>query len=397
MTLGSLKPHELMIAYLSLVVAVRTIVRSEPTFSMLERFRWPLLFLLFCIACSTIYAHFFAHNEFLLAELRIFVAWLILPSIVLAVRNESDYRLLFRGMILFGIAMSIIVITQSVFNIRILTEARVEALDNATNLDVTRSLAGGATYFMVFGLYYFLNHIALRRGPFMLYVIGSLVLTGGLAVTFGRGVWVATVVGLIVTTFINRGLRGVAVSGLIGVLVISGMLGVGGLFKPRLVEAIVERAVGVGQEYQSGGSFGWRARENRAALAALEAHPLTGVGLGGEYKYTISAVGSFKNETRYIHNAYIAHAVKMGTHAALFPLWMILAFFVTGLGALRAGNENNRPLQAALIGAFLVPVITSYTQPEWFDSSGIIAFSFFIGGLILSAQGRFREISVVKA
>ena len=395
MGIGSFRPHELMIGYLAVVAVGRALLRHEAIFAPLGRFRWPLLYLVLCVAMSVVYAHFFAHNEFILAELRNFVCWLLLPTLLLVVRTDADQRLFIYGMIVLALAMSCIVIIQSVFDIRILTEARVEALDKSTNADVTRSIAGGATYLMVFALYYFLSLIARRKGSFLLVGLAVLLLVGGLAVTFGRGVWIATSAGLLLATFINQGVRGVVITGFTGALFVAGMLGLGSVVKPRLVDALIDRATGVGEELERGGSFAWRGLENRAALAVLEARPLTGVGLGGEYKKTISTRGSFKNETWYIHNAYMAYAVKMGVHAALFPFWMMLAFAATAAEALRRASSDSRLLQAALIGAFIVPVITSYTQPEWIGGSGAIAFSLLIAGLLVSAQSHRHEASNV--
>ena len=396
MGIGSFRPHELMIGYLAVVAVGRALLRHEAIFAPLGRFRWPLLYLVLCVAMSVVYAHFFAHNEFILAELRNFaVWWLLLPTVLLVVRTDADQRLLIHGMIVLALAMSCIVIVQSVFDIRILTEARVEALDNSANADVTRSIAGGVTYLMVFALYYFLSMIARRKGSFLLVGLAVLLLVGGLAVTFGRGVWIATSAGLLLATFINQGVRGVVITGFTGALFVAGMLGLGSVVKPRLVDALIDRAMGVGEELERGGSFAWRGLENRAALAVLEARPLTGVGLGGEYKKTISTRGSFKNETWYIHNAYMAYAVKMGVHAALFPFWMMFAFAATAADALRRASSDSRSLQAALIGAFIVPVITSYTQPEWIAGSGVVAFSLLIAGLLVSAQDRRHEASNV--
>jgi O-antigen ligase len=391
MKLGSFRVHELLIGYLALVVAVRAILRSEPLASELKEFRWPLAYLLACLSMSVVYAYYFAGNAFLLAELRSFITWLLLPALLLAVRNERDQRVMIGGMMGIAIAMATIVIMQSVFNVKLLTEARVESLDTITNSDVTRSVAGGATYLIAFTLYYCINLLSARRGPALLLILCCVWLAAGLAVTFGRGVWMATAVGLLVATFFNRGMRGVMSAVAVGSLVVASVLALGAIVKPRMVEAVVERATGIGEELDRGGSYRWRALENAAALRALESRPFTGVGLGGDYKLTISSIDSFSGETWYIHNAYMGYAVKMGWHAALYPFWMILCFVWVARRVWKFGPPHQRPLQAALIGAFFVPVVTSYTQPEWLNPGGIASFSFIIAALLISGRPAVQE------
>lgn len=390
MTLGRFKVHELIIGYLSVAVATRAILRGQPLTSDLKEFRWPLLYLLACVSMSVVYARYFAGNEFLLAELRNFLTWMMLPVLLLVVRSARDQRVMIGGMMGIAIAMATIVIIQSVFDVKLLTESRVESLD-ISNPDVTRSLAGGATYLIAFALYYCLNLVSVRRGPTLLLILSCLWLVAGLGVTFGRGVWLATAAGLLVATFLNRGIRGVVAAVAVGSLVVAAVLAVGTVVKPRMVDAIVERATGIGQEFKGGGSYGWRALENQAAMRALESRPYTGVGLGGEYKPTISSIGSFENETWYIHNAYMGYAVKMGWHAALFPFWAILCFVWAARRVWKFGPPHQRPLQAALIGAFFVPVLTSYTQPEWLDPGGVASFSFIIAALLISGRPAVQE------
>jgi O-antigen ligase len=210
----------------------------------------------------------------------------------------------------------------------------------------------------------------------------------GLAVQFGRGVWVAAAAGLIISAAIFRGVAGILRVVTVGILVISLVVGAAAIFKPRMAEALLARAVGIGAEIESGGSYGWRKAENSAAMARLERSPLTGTGLGGDYKQTFSAEGSFKIETSYIHNAYLYFPLKMGLLATLIPLAFVVAFVVTiRQGQLRHRGPTADPaLVAALCGAFAVPVITSYTQPEWVNPLGIAAFAVLMGLALLYRQ-----------
>lgn len=375
--LGPFKAHELVLIYLSAVVVVQTLVRGGALFTPLGPFGWPLLFLLGCVVASSIYVTVFAPNPFLLASYRIFVALFVIVIIALGARSEDAIRTLTRGALGIALLMTAIVILQSMLNIRIMTNARVEGVPDAE--DVTRSIAGGCTYVMIFGVLLMVNRLLSRGKDVLLPIAGIIFFSTGLAMTFGRGVWVATGVGLLVSAGMMRGFRGVALAMVWGTVLVAVMLAGVFVIRPNVAEAVVMRAMSTGSEIETGGSFGWRKLENEYALKAIAARPLTGVGLGGEYKQTASSHGHFAVETFYIHNAYLAYPLRMGIHAALFPFLMMGAFFLVTWRALAVTDVRMRALSAALGGAFVVPCITSYTQPEWMNGYGLTAFSLLIG------------------
>ena len=147
-----------------------------------------------------------------------------------------------------------------------------------------------------------------------------------------------------------------------------------------MAEAALERFTGIGAEFRAGESFGWRLRENDAALARIERHLFTGVGIGGEYKQT----GSLDQETTYIHNGYLYFPLKMGIFAAFIPFAFIVAFVITVRQAgVRHQKTGDPAFVAALCGAFSVPVMTSGTQPEWTAPQGIAAYAILIGLALL--------------
>jgi O-antigen ligase len=106
-------------------------------------------------------------------------------------------------------------------------------------------------------------------------------------------------------------------------LVIAGMF----VVKPKVATALVERFTGIGQEISSGASFGWRMRENEAAIESIIKHPLLGVGIGGAYKPAIQTAGGFLNDEYMIHNAYLAIPTKMGVPGLFMMLYMFFAYF----------------------------------------------------------------------
>lgn len=377
---GSFRVHELIIMYLALVVVLRALWTREPLLAPSRPFLWALLYLAACVVASAVYARFFARNQFLITELRGFVMWLVLPLLAFCIRTPGQRQALVAFLVGTGVVVGAYTVAQSVLGVWLLND-RVEALD-VTNLDVTRSLAGATTYLMVFTVFWAVNRATVRARGWWLALALALVAGGGIAVSFGRGVWLAMAAGFLVATFLNRGLRGMLVSALVGALAVLLVLLTLSVAQPRLAEAVVERATGTGLELRSGGSFRWRLTEIHEAMKAIAERPFTGVGIGGDYKQHVSAIGGFRNETRYIHNAYVGYMVKMGVHALLFQIAFVALFAGLAWRLRREVAEADRPAYAALVGAFCVPVITSFTQPEWFTNPGVAAFCAFAALLL---------------
>ena len=381
---GGLELYDVLLIMLAGILLLRALVNRQRPLHELGPMRWPLYYLAACTIASFFYVRGFAPNAALLSEGRAAIMWLVLPIIVLGVSTPERFRHMVTGVVCIGLIVALYVTLQSLFEIRIMTGARVEQLDGRLNRDVTRSIAGGGIYLVVFSLYLVMNRAFEGRLRWYFALPMVLLLVAGLGVQFGRGVWVATAIGLILSAALFSGVRGVVRVVIVGSLTIALVLMATYTHKPRLAEALVERAAGLTTEIQSGGSFNWRRLENQAAFLAIEHHPLTGVGIGGEYKQTISQVGSFASETIYIHNGYLYYPLKMGLLATFIPLAFIVAFVVClRQGARRHGEGNDRALLAALAGAFAVPVITSFTQPEWVAPQGIAAFSIFMGLVVV--------------
>ncbi|GAB2886775.1 hypothetical protein GCM10027046_13860 [Uliginosibacterium flavum] len=371
--LGSFRVYELLLILLFVHLWFDALWRSEPFWKPLGQFRVPLLYLVFCLSMSVLYVKFYAPNPNLLTELRGFVCWLSLPILCLLIRTRREHHWLVVLAISVGLIVAMYAVIQSFTGVSILS-SRLEMLD-VRNSDVTRSIAGGGIYLMVFGLIW----AVMRWMDFVpRQSLGNLavaaIAAAGIAVSFGRGVWLAAVVGLLFASWLNRGARGFFSAIFAGSLIVVVALAGLSVVKPRTALAIVDRALGVKTEIEQGGSYGWRALENRQAFAVLARKPLTGVGLGGHYKDRGTLAGGFENETRYIHNAYVGYMVKMGVHAVLFQVLMVFVFGAMLVRLRKRIKSADRPVFCAAAGTFVVPAITSYTQPEWITAQGIVVF-----------------------
>lgn len=376
---GRLQLYDIVILLLSVLVLLRAWAQGQRPLYSLGPVRWPLYYLLACLSSSLIYVRFFAPNQLALAEARQQIMWLVVPLMVLSVDTAKRYRFMVWSIVAVGLIIALYVTIQSLFGIRIMTGARVEMLDRL-NSDITRSIAGGGVYIVVFAFFLILNRMIEGRIFWLWAGLAALLLVSGLAVQFGRGVWIATTIGLLISAALFRGFGGVVRVVIGATIAIAIVFSAALVFKPRLAEAVADRLTGIGAEVESGQSFGWRVMEIRDALPRIEQQPMTGVGIGGDYRRT----SHLSQETTYIHNGYLYFPLKMGLFAAFVPFAFIAAFVVTIRQAKsRAGLAADPGFVAALCGAFAVPVITSYTQPEWSATQGVAAYAILMGLALL--------------
>jgi O-antigen ligase len=365
----------------------RLAIRKLPITAALGPSFWPFVYVVSCVAISTIYGRVFLGHQFAISEARNQIVWLLIPLMAIYVDSPKRFQLLLRATLFAAIVISIYLVTQSVFNIDIMGN-RVESLDNRGNQDVIRSTAGGGVYLIAFATMYFLGMGISRRIPLLLVFMSVLVLVAGLAVTFGRGVWVATACGLLLASVLNRGFIGGIKTSIVGGVILMLFLAGTVVVKPRVAEALVDRVTGLATEFERGASFGDRLTENADAIKAIRNHPLLGVGMGGEYVVTVR---TFDVDGRYIHNSYLFFPLKMGMIAAAVPFTFMLFFIGIYRGWFAKLSVQSRTVPAAIAGAFFVPMVTSVTQPEWAAPQGIAAIS-----LLFMLAWLYRRLNIAS-
>jgi O-antigen ligase len=193
----------------------------------------------------------------------------------------------------------------------------------------------------------------------------------GCLLTLERGVWIATVAGVLVAALATHSgrrwlLPGIALTAiaLVGAFALS----------PQLQDRVSERAT-----YQQ--SLWDRKNQTSTGIRMVEARPLLGFGFGRyddeslEYfrqpaDYPMSGyyhgvtIGAF-DEVLPIHNTYLAYAVELGLVG--LALWLVSLLWAVGGAALAPGPAALRPWKVGLlaIAAFflVVSVVDPHTAP----------------------------------
>jgi O-antigen ligase len=253
-------------------------------------------------------------------------------------------------------------------------DARLEALDAASGgaAGLARSIVPG-TLILLFAFYCSLVAILRLEGRPWLWSLLLLLSATALFVNFGRALWMVAAIGTAVAGLLMgpRVAVRLLLVGAICSLLLTFSLEV---IKPEILSAAIDRLVSVEREGGMHTSFGWRLTENQYAWAKIEANPIAGIGLGGEYKPTLVPMSTFSEQTRYVHNAYLYILLKMGAIGLLLVLLNHFLLFRSAarFQALQARGSAPRVAISALLIA--VPLL-SFTQPELFSASTVAALA----------------------
>jgi O-antigen ligase len=380
---GKLLTSDLLIMLLTLIAFFR--VKGKV---LTESLSWtkPVLLLMCLTVVGIVVGKFFFGSAVkdVLQEARIQINWMIVFLILFFVDNEKRLGRFMTGVLFVALVIAAAVIFQFATGKQIIANARVEDLLTLTTSysDVTRSTAGGAIYFVAFGFFFVLARLFTRQMSIFFVFPMALILAAGILVSFGRGIWFTTALAALFMAYLLRGPRGVAqilVALSIAVMAALTMLA---MFKPATIEAAYDRVISTGKEGDRNSSLGWRIEEAEFAFKKIIQSPLVGIGYGTPYKPLIRLSGKEDDIAlmRYIHNAYIGLWLKLGLGGLVAVVWLSWGTLKRGIRESRhLANEKLRSLAAALTAGFLVPLMTSMTQPEWIAPLGIAYFALVIG------------------
>ena len=360
------------------------------------------LFLTFMslVLVSVLLALTFFHNTipFIYRDARAFMYWLWLPLLFwLAGSRPDGDRNLARVLIAIACAVAVLALVQYVFGVQLIREGRVGSLETggSVDIDTTRVQMPGFTFVLV-GLSWAVVSIV-KGGKRIFYGIPlAFLFTAALYVNFGRALWTWSVLAVVVCGAVMGFKRAMIIIGTLGVLGISVGAGLY-LSKPVIIDNIVHRFGSVADEGGSKSSFGWRRLENQAAAEHIVQSPLVGIGLGGEYRSWVPDIRQFSEHTRYIHNAYVFMAVKLGLPAAVLLVVMLLRIWWRSLRLRHAPGPREDTLWVAIVGSFLSILAISTTQPELVSTHTIFLLCLMLAKLLHVAGGMVPNSPILRS
>lgn len=388
---GLVKGQELAL-FLLFSLALLKALRAKPLGAYWVWLR-PVMFFLGLAGLATAVGMFISNSPYkdVLQDARNMAGWLMVFVLVYLVRTQSQLDRLFTGLISCGALVAIAVIAQFLTGRTFLQDAPVQQLVTLSEgvSDVIRSGAGGGIYIMIFSLLLLLGGVLTKTARWYIALPLMVLLTAGLVVTFGRGLWIAAVIASLLLAYQVQRWEGLVKLVLLGGL--SLVLGLAALtaVKPRTVEATIDRALSTTREsLDPDTTLGWRAEETRYALQRIGERPLVGIGFGTPYKPLVRLNGRTVTEqdeylTRYIHNAYLGLWLKMGIFGLVFAAWLSWGTVSRALNLLASVKTPRSKVQvAAVLCGFLVILMISFTQPEWLTQPGVAFVGLMLGSLI---------------
>jgi len=180
--------------------------------------------------------------------------------------------------------------------------------------------------------------------------------TVGIIFTLTRSVWIGSVLGLVVTMAVDGQLRRhlpkVLLGGVVGVVAVL-----------LLVPGLRSKA---GNRVSYATSVWDRYNTNNAALRAVEAHPIFGIGwqtfetVGPSYlreagTYPLTGVGL------EVHNVFLSHFAEIGVFGGL--LWALALFSGVGGAIVRRGSSSLYPWRLGLLAMFCMFLVVANLGP----------------------------------
>lgn len=317
-------------------------------------------------------------------EARSQVHWLIAFIVIYLTTDRIRLNRVVWGLVFVGIAVATAVVVQFLTGISIIQNARVEGLvSGATHYqDITRSTAGGAIYLILLPMFYLLARVLTGSINLVFPLFLLPILAAGVVVSFGRAVWITAAIGSLGLAFLLKGSKGLAQISVMLVIGVGAALVGLSIAKPQVIEAAYERVLSTAGEGAQNSSLGWRFEEAKFAIVKITSNPIVGIGFGTAYKPRLDPMADW-SQVRYIHNSYLGLWMKLGIFGLFAAIWAIYMVLTKSYFLHKRLNEPEyRALAATLLVSFTVPVLTSFTQPEWLVSTGISFFAIVIGLLV---------------
>lgn len=326
----------------------------------------------FAIAVTTSLSLRELNPTFVLGETRRLLYLLALPIAVVILRQRERQERFVVSIVVIGCLFSVGQILQGVFNVPVFGDQSMSVLETLGRQDdgTTRANTLGLNV-IVFSLLLILGAYLLDLIRLPLFAMVAGLLSVGIFLTFGRTTFAAVFVCmLVVVWWLNLKKLPQLVGSLVLVVAMGSAIGM--FWKPDSFAAVVFRMTSIGEELDRGYSAQWRIWEFEAMLPHVQDHPLVGIGLGADYK---GASGSSVRPelNRYMHNAYLYMAGKMGLPAlACFLLSMIAIFAIGRRSAKSAAPPWNRVVGAAGAAMMIRYFIASLTEPHFMSDYGVV-------------------------
>jgi O-antigen ligase len=321
-----------------------------------------------------------------LGEARDLSYLLLLPVMLVMLREPERQRRFVIGIVVLGCLFAIGQILQGVFRIPVFGTSGMSALETLgfTEHTTTRSNTHGMSI-IIFALLLTVGAYLLGAIKKAVFIPAAALLLVGIFLTFGRTNFaVVALSGFVLVLWLNARRLPHMLLFLFSALAV--IFVVMAAWKPETLFAVLYRMTSIRSELTYGYSAGWRFAEVDAMLPLILQHPLIGIGLGADYK-GIHGSSAVPELNRYMHNAYFYMAGKMGVPALAFYLSFMAAVFFLGRRLARSdASPWARVLGAAGAAMMIRFVFSSITEPHLMSDHGVTVIAVSAALVYLAAR-----------
>jgi O-antigen ligase len=295
----------------------------------------------------------------------------LLPALIVILRQPDRQERFVVGFIVVGCLFSVGQILQGLLGIQIFGSAGIDTLETLGYREhsTMRAITHGLSV-IIFSLLLTVGMYLLGTLRLLLFLPIFVLLLMGILLTFGRTTFATVALCLvIVVALLNLKRLPELLVYMFVFLVVASTLAFA--YKPASFDAVLFRMTSFKSEIDHGYSIGWRFKEAEALLPHIQKHPFTGIGLGADYKGTR---GSSPDDelNRYVHNAYLYMAGKMGLPALTLFLLMMAAIFAMGR---KLAKHDPSPWVRVVGAASAVMMVrfwvSSVTEPHLMSDHGV--------------------------
>jgi hypothetical protein len=314
-------------------------------------------------------------------QFRYLTYYLIIFVVTTFIQEEKEIKFIIKGLFAISCVVGIAMVLQAILGESVhIMPGRVEVTETFGNIYAsTRVLPPGQTLIFVMFItgvcsFVLMNKSLVKSGYFyLLLIIGVAVI-----LTYNRSHWMAIAFSLsIFMLLISKEHKKRLIAWLVTMFILTVtigclFLGIGGKAKEFTV-SVIDRGVSLfaKERLYYSSSLEWRKMENYHAIRNILNHPISGIGLGNNYRSRIASTDDKLNLTGYIHNGYLWILMYMGFLGFTPFMWLCIAFLVRGF--LNWRDIKDEFLRAVIIGftlsyvGIMLSCLVNPTFVEWFS------------------------------
>lgn len=206
-------------------------------------------------------------------------------------------------------------------------------------------------------------------------LVGFVLFSFSLLVSFSRGYWMGTAIGLFVAFLLLRPAERRSMGWILALTMLSAIVCSWVILGDRfttVIDIVSRRLLSAGDALADI-SFRARLAESKAVFGQIVNNPILGHGLGAEFAY-YHPIRDVTYTNSYVHNAYLWLWFKLGAAGLVLFLAAYGTKLVSGIRLLRAGAPG-RGMVIAAVALLIAMLVVSLTSPQFYarDSVLIIA------------------------